>query len=389
MNELFNKRMALILDDGNVGHSFVEKTNLIVNKTFENDQNFRRGMLYDWDMNELEMVDFKFEKKKEYSAGGYETEYYIHFRPNFNPESFYKDRYFKKDNKERLGFFIDVRDYSKNKTEKWLIVGKDDRVAFDRYNAFKCNWCLEWVYNGRYYTSLSVIRSSYGASDASYETNSELGGSTVKGSMTVVVPSSLNNQSIRLGTRFMISDSVETPQCYEVVNKIDTSSLGVTALYLKQCLFNNHKDVYGVLNDMTNISFDFSLPIDDLPGGFGGSFHMICDCIKSKDIVHQDTIKPNNSIKLSGGCDYLYVNGEVAMFNVVNCAKGFVPKWHIFIDGIEYQVDELKEYFDISVNDKALSIRAINRKMAKYIVKIAIYDEEKTYYDFMEMEVCI
>ena len=161
MGEIFDKRMKLLMKDGSPGMAFVNRTNLIENKTFKNDQNYRNGMLYDWEMNEIEKVDFKFEKIKTFSVSGYEVEYMIHFRPDFNIESRYKDLFFKKDGRERLGFYIDVYDYSKKKYEKWMIVGKDDRVAFDRYNALKCNWCLEWLDGTKYRRCVCVVRDAF------------------------------------------------------------------------------------------------------------------------------------------------------------------------------------------------------------------------------------
>ena len=63
----------------------------------------------------------------------------------------------------------------------------------------------------------------------------------------------------------------------------------------------------------------------------------------------------------------------------------------MFVDDVEYTVEELNEYFEVSINNEnnTLTIAAINKVMAKYIVKVAIYDELRTYYDFVEMEVLI
>ena len=52
------------MSGGSVGALNVINTNIIENKTFSNDPNYRVGTLYDWEMNELEEVEFKFEKIK-------------------------------------------------------------------------------------------------------------------------------------------------------------------------------------------------------------------------------------------------------------------------------------------------------------------------------------
>ena len=49
----------------------------------------------------------------------------------------------------------------------------------------------------------------------------------------------------------------------------------------------------------------------------------------------------------------------------------------------------LQDYFDISIDDKkhTFTIAAINKNMANYIIKIAIYDKNGNRFDAVEMEV--
>lgn len=386
MSDLFSKRMELLLKQGSLGAKLVDDANIIENKTFDNDQNFRTGMLYDWDMNELEMVDFKFEKVKTYSAGSIEVEYMIHFRPNFNPEFKYKELYYKNDGKERMGFYIDVLDRSKDIVEKWLIVGKDDRVAFDRYNAFKCNWCFEWISNKKYFKTIGCVRDKADIS-AKVITDS-LGGTSIDGDLAIVLPSNNIVGNIMLGTKFMITDSISNPQVYEVIKIKDTTPLGTTKAYLKQCKYNEHTDVCGIINEMINYEFCFDLPIDDLPKEYGGKYHMICDCLESKGLP----IEPTEDVQWKLFCTdkYLKVNSNTATVKAIPSAETTsLCDWHIFVDWVEYPLEELNDYFDITINDTTLSIKVINKVMLKYIVKIAIYDTEQTYYDFVEMEVVI
>ena len=385
MGDLFNKRMDYLLKNGSVGSSMVDDVNIIENKTFKNDINYRKGMIYDCEMNEIEEVDFKFEKAKTFSAEGYEVEYYVRFRPDFNIETQYKDRFYKNDGRDRLGFYIDVYDYSKKLNEKWLIVGKDDRVAFDRYNVMKCNWCLEWIANGIYKRCLGVNRV---ASDNTVDTptSNTLGGSTINGDLTFYIPTSETTDTIELGTRFMISDSINKPRVFEVVNVVDTAPLGVTKLYMEQRLFNAHRDYHGVINDDNSFDFVMDLPIEDLPDGFGGKYHMICDCIHSS--LPDISVDVPDEVKILGAPKYLYINGETVSLGLSQ-EDADESYWHIFVDNIEYTKDELVDYFEITIDKNIFSIQAINKVMAKYIVKVAYYDENKTFFDSVEMEVKI
>lgn len=385
MSDLFNKRMNVILNSGSLGGKLLEDSDIIDDRNFSTDPNYKKGMLYDWDMNELEEVEFKFEKTKSWSAGNTSVEYMIRFKPNYNPEHKFKDLYYKNDGRERFGFYIDIFDVPKNKYEKWLIIGKDDRVGFDRYNAFKCDWCFEWINNGKYHNCLGCIRD---AKDGSMNnpTDDGLGGTLLNDEISIIVPTNKNVASIMFGTRFMIGDSIYRPQVYEAVKILDTSPIGTTEIFLKQRLYNSHTDVYGIINNMTNYDFCFDLPIDDLPSDFGGKYHMICDCVKSKDFTIESPA--DISWKLYCNAKYLYVNGQTVNIKAVPSSETTNScAWHVFIDGQEYGVNTLTDYFDIKFDDKNLYIKAINKIMEKYVVKVAVYDKFNNYYDSVEMEV--
>ena len=385
MSELFNKRMNMLLQSGSLGGKLLEDSDILDDRNFSNDSNFKVGMLYDWDMNELEEVEFKFEKIKTWTADGSAVEYMIRFRPNYNPEYKFKDSYYRNDGKERFGFYIDILDVPKNKKEKWLIMGKDDRVAFDRYNAYKCDWCFEWVNNNIYYNCIGCIRD---AKDGSMNnpTNDGLNGTLVNDEISIIMPSNKNVANIILGTRFMIGDSIYRPQVYEVVKVQDTTPIGTTQLFLKQRLYNSHTDFCGIVNEMNNYKFCFDLPISDLPSEYGGKYHMICNCIKSKDFIIENS--SDVSWKLYCEAKYIYINGQSVIVKAIPSKETTNPcAWHIFVDDKEYGVNSLADYFDIKYDDTTLSIKAINKIMEKYIVKIAVCDEFNNYYDSVEMEV--
>ena len=385
MNEIFKKRMNVILKHGSLGAKLVDDSNILEDLFFDTDINYRKGMLYDWNMSELEEVDFKFEKVKTYKAEGSSVEYMIHFRPNYNPESIYKDNYYKQDGRERLGFYIDVYDMSKKIYEKWIIVGKDDRVSFDRYNALKCDWCFEWVSNNDYYRAIGCVRSAQDGSVNNLNRDN-LGGTSVNDELSIFLPSSKDVSTIKLGTRFIISDNMDNPRTYEVIQIKDTTPLGTTKIYLKEDLFNASKDICGNLNEMIENNFCFDLPIPDLPDGFGNEYHMICDCITSKGY----TTSTPTDVSWSLSCDdkYLYVDGQSVIVKAIPSKETTkLCAWHVFIDGKEYGVKTLSDYFDIHYDDTTLSIRAINKIMVNYNVKVAIWDEFNNPYDSVEMEV--
>lgn len=366
--ELFKRRMENISPEGHVGRRLIDQSNAIQNKMFSGDEGYRKGMIYDWDMNPLEEVEFRFEKRSTYHAEEKEIEYLVQFRPNYNPEHKFKDLYFLKDGRERFGFYLDVYNYEKAKYEKWLIVGKDDRVAFDRYNVFKCNWCFEWIFEDVYYKSIGCVRE---ATDSSFNSQDKdkLGGTTVDGEFSLLVPTNKNSSTILLGQKFIISDNLRNPQTYAVSKIKDTTPLGVTRAFMKQRVFNPHTDYCGEINSNENLTFKFDLPIENLPDGFGGPIHMIADCI----VERNDKPFEQEEESLFCEADCLYIGGTpVKVYSSVPVTDDSKYTWFYQIDHEDIGLSKIKDYFEFVYDENCLTVKAVSDVMAKYILTIAL-----------------
>lgn len=138
-----------------IGHQIKEMSNMVFDETFSNNTTYRKGMIYDNNMKEIEEIEFKFIKTKTYTVDKDQVEYWVQFKTGVNPEIMYDTSL---DQKHRLSYYIDVLDDNSNEIEKWLIVGKDVS-EFDRYNVLKCNWEFEWIDADRqYHKCLGVVR---------------------------------------------------------------------------------------------------------------------------------------------------------------------------------------------------------------------------------------
>lgn len=301
--------MELHTSHASTGEVMVGRSNHIMARTFKNDQNYHYGMLYDWSLNEIKNVDFKLEKKRDRTAEGEDNEYYVQFLPYFFPEHEYKDLHFKQDGKERFGFYLDAEDRDKGIVEKYLIVNKDYRVAFDRYNSFKCNWLFEWVDDeNKYHACLGCLREARDGSFVNAGSDVKLGGSQVDGELSFLLPFNEETQTIRLKHRFLVGDNMDRPQVYEVRKIKDYAPLGVIRVYCKQKPYNEHTDYFGAINEEKNIKFKFKLPIPDLPELFGGRYHAICNCIVENK---EPFLRGEDDQRFSLACDAnkLYING--------------------------------------------------------------------------------
>lgn len=356
-----------------IGEQLKEMSNMVMNETFSNSTSYRKGMIYDCCMEEIQEIEFKFLKTKTYTIEKDAVEYMVQFRPGVNPEI---DFDISKDQKHRLGFYIDILDENTKKVEKWLIVGKDNS-EFDKYNVLKCNWWFEWLDENRaYHKCLGCVRdrNSYnsGVWSDGYTTS-------VENQTAFFVPTNNITRGIDYGMRFMITDNTIHPKTYEITKVMDTFPLGATKIVLSQSHYNEHVDFCGVDEEF-----------------FGDEeIHMICDFYKSSLKPLSPTESTTSTAwTLSGVNEKLYVKGSPQVIKAIPSEETIETcEWHIFIDGEDYtnKIDDLVGYLDVSFDEvnHTCTIAAINKDLAKYLISIKIYDDAKTYYDFVEMEVAI
>ena len=386
---------------GTLGQQIKEMSNMVFDETFSNNTTYRKGMIYDKNMNELEEMEFKFIKTKTFTVDKDLVEYWVQFKTGINPEIMFDKS---EDQRHRMGYYIDVWDDNSKEIKKWLIVSKD-QSEFDRYLVLECNWLFEWLDHDRvYHKCLGCLRNqnSYNsgiwASDFSTQ---------VEDQMKFIVPANDETKTIDYNIRFMLSDNDLIPKTYEISKVLDVFPIGTIQCTLAQTLYNKHTDFCGK-------DFDY----------FGdNSIHRVCD-------FYQSSIKPDKDIStgevpqftkwtLSGSNEELYVYGYPQVITAIpEKETTSIPKWKIFIDNedviseidsdytgektdtfidnyLKYKSGEaenyyLQEYFDISIDDEkhTFTIAAINNDMVNYIIKIVIYDEKTNkVYDFVEMEV--
>lgn len=368
MSNEFKNRMYHTLKHQGVSGYFKDRTNVLVDTTFAQDPNYKKGFIYDWDMNPIEELEFKIQKIKEHAPEKKKTEYYIQFRPYVTPETMYNDLFYRQDGKQRLGQYIDINNFETDQDEKWLIVDKESKTNLSKYYVFKCNWCLEWVSDGQYFQQVGVWRDSMdnNINNPDYQ---KLGGSELDGNGSFILPVNPSTRTIKPGHRVMITDSEVLPAVYEVQAIKDTEPLGVMKLYLKRVLINRHTDLWGNINDMNPDAMLIHLPLPSLPEGYGGDYHWLCNCKKST--IDVNPVVPDASVvDFTVSSPTLRVNGSPVRFELNGVPENYVAEFRIYVDNVEYSVEDLKDYFDIEIGERALTIKAINKVMAKYIVKV-------------------
>ena len=382
MDDLFQKRMAIL---GNTGDKVLQESNQIMDKTFLNDINCKRDKLYDQNLNYLDTVYYKFQRSTNYTINKDQVEYWIQFMSDFFPEEKYPTQLEQNassspnpnDVYEHLGFSIDVKGAG-GKTSKWLILGKDDRNAFVRYNTLKCNWTFQWTdRNGSSHSFLGVLRSRNNYNSGVWSDGFT---TTTENQSMFIVPSNVITQTIDYDTRFIISENRKFPKVYEVTKVEDTYPLGVIKVTLAQCHTNN--------ND------------DNAETGLAGSNYAVRDT-ETKTQTGKLVAKMNCEAK---GIFYKGANTKIlySIYDETGNIKEVSPTWHYYIwmfdeskklSKQEITVEDLSVYLSISPleNETGIMIQYPQDRKADlvgYKLTFEISDDvRKTYSASMDLEV--
>jgi hypothetical protein len=148
-----------------------------------------------------ELIDVKFNVDTYQKASADEPAYHLQFRhgaEKHNPDI-------------AIGSYV----YMENEDGEWqwwLILGCDERPQFRQYHIVEINYELGWVLDGTIYRHLGVLRSG---SSGDIDENSYT--STVDGTLSIWLPTTVESSMIGYNQRFLISDTKRlTPLAWEV-----------------------------------------------------------------------------------------------------------------------------------------------------------------------------
>ena len=368
----------------NLGEIKKNQSDMLMDYTFDRDPTYKQGMLYNANLEPLEMVEFKFQKAQNYTINKDQVEYFVQFKTGYHPEKKYntdnQTYQLYNDDKHRLSFYLDIPD-DDGDIYKWLIVGRNNDNAFVRYNALQCNFTFEWMINRQYYSCLGVMRSRNNYNSGVWSDGFT---TSVENQTQFFVPTNDDTRTIDYDVRFMITDNPIHPKTYEVSKVEDTFPLGLLKVTLVQDHYNSHTDICGVLNE------------SDAPSELlDGKVHMICNYYKSglPPIIDKDQTQDISisQWRLSSIGEKLYINGNEQVIYALSNEEtdDFDNNWNIALDGETYTFEDLSGYIEC-VKDEvnhSLAVRAINKDLAGYILRISIGSRTGLYYDFVEMEV--
>ena len=362
MDELFLERMNL--HKNTLANKLDRDANILMDKLFSNDSNYKLGALYDSDQNLLEKLDFKFQYVYAYSAMNKDkVEFYAQFRPYYHPEK----KYVKDDGLERLGFYLDIPN-DMGDHEKWLILGRNETKGFTRYNILKCNWTFSWITNGHLYSSLGCLRNRNNYTSGIW---SDGFSTTVQNEAQFIIPTSQTTKLIDYDMRFMISDNEIHPKVYKVTKVEDTFPVGAIKVTLTQDHYNESTD---------NVELK------------------VCDFFTNaiKPIVAEPPVY-NVEIKYNGTGTVLHKSGSARVLmavitdkegNAIEDNADIIGEWKFYINGTEQTEAELVDFNVKHYDDnKKIAVSAKQSATVGTIIRVTYGSIESGYYDDIELEV--
>ena len=350
MSEIFKKRMAL--HGKTVSDSVRIQSDEIMNKTFTNDLGYRECKLYSRTMELLEpCIEIKYQYSQVYTLNKDQVEYLAQFRPGYHPEK----KFIESDGIERLGFYIEIPNKNTGVNEMWLILGKNDKNNFIRYNILKCNWTFKWIKNGRIYSCLGIIRNRNNYNSGVW---SDGFFTSVDNQAQFILPTTPETETIDYNDRFMLSDSIIRPLVFEVTKIEDAFPCGSTKFTLKQ--------------DHYNASVD-------------SAEEKICNYYSSP-IPPEENVIESFHLECSGANPTLRIGGSPRVISIKSDTDISV-NWKYSFDGlVDLSKDILIDDFVIEEFNNYINISAIkNFDNLGKIITISAYTD--SYNDFISLEV--
>ena len=353
----------------NLGNIRKNQSDMIIDQTFTGDPTYKRVYILTKDGWKFEDAKYQFHTARSILRD--DVDFYLQFRPKHHypigsyviiPDDTSPDVNL---NLEELKnpFLQPVN----NRTQWWLIVGRDDANAYVRYNILKCNWNFQWIWNGEIQNCYGVIRnaSSYTSGVWRDEISASLDNLTGMWlpDTYYVYGDSLkdihldDNRTIMHEQRFILSNNDIDPKVYQVTKIIDLSPQGILKITVKQDELNEKRD-------------NIELRICDYYKNDGDSTIEIAPVISTgTSTIKRLYLNDNNELEYSKtntrSIESLRI-GEIAYFGVTFSEHlDTTSQWNVTLSGSDDYTEEQIKYYEGLVNITHLGNNSISIRLSK------------------------
>ena len=230
------------------------QSDILMNSTFTYDPSYKKVYILTKDGWKWE--DAKYQTHSVPSISKDPVDYYLQFRPKVHyPIGSYV--FVPDDTDTNINFTEEelISPFSqpiKNRTQWWIIVGRDDSNAFVRYMILKCDWNFRWIYKGKLMSCWACSRNANSYTSGKWVDN-------ISASLDDLTQAWLpdtyytygeqlqslgmcDTRTIMHGQRFFLSNNDLDPKIYEVTKIKDINPQGVIKLSIKQDELREKRD---------------------------------------------------------------------------------------------------------------------------------------------------
>lgn len=387
--ELSQYKNYLMKHGRNVAEIKKNQSDVIMNRTFKRDPNYKRVYILTRDGWQWE--DAKYQVHTTPSILRDSVDYYLQFRPKVHyPIGSYviipndEDFDINLTEEELINPFLQPVE---RRTQWWFIVGRDDARSFVRYSVLKCNYEFKWVWKGRILSCFGSTRNanSYTSGRWLDEISASLDNLVYAwlpdvvytyGSNTLNQLHLDNNQTITYDQRFMITNNQFDPKCYQVTKIMEMFPQGVIKLSLKQDDFNENRDNVnlGICDYFTNEG-NIKVVINPNPTGVS--------TIYRRAINDDGELIPSDGTSLT--------KGVAAYFEVVFDGENIDPEWDLKLIG-DYEKDEVDYYTNLisltEFDDGIILLRPAKAgSLSGKMFRLSVSDKNGDFYSSVDLEV--
>lgn len=368
------------------------QSDVIMNNTFTLDPTYKKVYILTKEGWKWEDAKYQFHSAPSISKDA--VDYYLQFRPKTHypvgsyiivPDDTSPDINFTKEELDNP-FTQPIE----NRSQWWIIVGRDEANAYVRYMILKCDWDFRWVYKGKLMTCWACSKNANSYTSGVWRDEYTM---SLDNLTSAFIPDTYHvygdkleelgvcdTRTIMYEQRFFMSNNDLEPKIYQVTKITDINPQGIIKLSIKQDELNVKRDnielrVCDYYTDEGDINV--GIPIVDTPD------------VEKTSVISWFTTDENG--ELVDGVETELELGKVYYFGVTFSTDGIDPQWVIELDG-DYS-NEDKEYYiglmkltKFDTTTLALKpAKASSLKGKKFILSVS--DTIGEYYSSIEVEV--
>ena len=324
----------------------VKKTqsDVIMNNTFTLDPTYKKVYILTKDGWKWEDAKYQFHSAPSMSKDA--VDYYLQFRPKVHyPVGSYvivPDDTSSDINLTEEELNSPFTQPVQNRTQWWIIVGRDEANAYVRYMILKCDWEFKWIYKGNLMSCWACSKSANSYTSGAWRDEYSMSTDNLTSSWLPDTYHVYGDKLEELGLydtrtimhlqRFFFSNNDLDPKIYQVTKITDLNPQGIIKLSIKQDEFNEKRD------DLTLHVCDYYTNEGDIKVD-----EPIVDNIEPAEIYWMTV---NDDGELDYGEEHALQIGVTSYFTVIFPVENINPKWRIELNDKENYTEEEINYYE-------------------------------------------